>query len=606
MLAGVTRVQQILAMRDPSAKLEQLKQTALHFNVPLPEFADLDADTTKRVRRLAAHRFPGSSLHKASDFILSADLFHDASGAPVANQTDQTRPSGVFLLDAQEAQGFQEAHQQATLPCAMVVLGPTCPLRTKQCYPCNLPASDLQGNKVVIATCIHYLGSAKITLRGADQEDIHTESTSILAFTAWHSETTDQLWSELCEGPLRAIWRVFAIEPAKSVVTRPWGRNWRADGQSVDPHRADSFQVHVRVYTSIVSTVLAQSGSQGIFVNPKTNEGTVIDPAYAIVWLRDKDRSQALEAAKKIPEQAGLVLSIKGKRGYGVRVPSSVYEDAQGILNPTLPKQPHIPATCHVKLSPLPHGVTQDDIRQWLDKQGLRMRPIRCLAANTWLLAASTKTDACHYLWGRSTVLIAPVQQNAPQQPTILAGGLRNASTSKTSIPSTVSKQAHDSDTWDPWANWNPVFEDSSINPSASDGVSTRRTWSSQGSQYSKSTAAGSTSSNSEILAIQNQIRDLTKATKTTQENENQLRQEMQREFTQVRAEVRTQIEASEQSVRATLDQRIHCIERSLQETNTGMKEGFSAILAKLGHPQPEDSHKRAKSNEAMQIDSSS
>ena len=37
MLAGVTRIQQILAMRDPSAKLEQLKQTALHFNVPLPE-----------------------------------------------------------------------------------------------------------------------------------------------------------------------------------------------------------------------------------------------------------------------------------------------------------------------------------------------------------------------------------------------------------------------------------------------------------------------------------------------------------------------------------------------------------------------------------------
>ena len=93
-----------------------------------------------------------------------------------------------------------------------------------------------------------------------------------------------------------------------------------------------------------------------------------------------------MEAAKKIPEQAGLVISFKGKRGYGVRVPSTVYEDAQGILNPTLPKQAHIPATCYVKLSPLPHGVTQDDIRQWLDKQGLRTRPIRCLAANTWLI----------------------------------------------------------------------------------------------------------------------------------------------------------------------------------------------------------------------------
>lgn len=54
----------------------------------------------------------------------------------------------------------------------------------------------------------------------------------------------------------------------------------------------------------------------------------------------------------------------------------------------------------------------------------------------------------------------------------------------------------------------------------------------------------------------------------------------MQTEFTRVRTEMRTQIEASEQSVRATLDQRIHCIEKSLQETNLGMKEGFNAILA--------------------------
>ena len=80
----------------------------------------------------------------------------------------------------------------------------------------------------------------------------------------------------------------------------------------------------------------------------------------------------------------------------------------------------------------------------------------------------------------------------------------------------------------------------------------------------------------------------------------------MQSEFTRVRAEIRTQIETSEQSVRATLDQRIHSIEKSLNDTNIGMKEGFSAILAKLGHPSPDDSAKRAKSTGEMHIDSSS
>ena len=604
MLAGVTRIQQILAMRDPSTKLEQLKQTALHFNVPLPEFTDLDADHAKRVRRLVHKRVPSPPLHQASDFSLSEGLFHDASGTPIGNQTDLTQSSGIFLVDPCDASSFQEAHQTATQPCVMVLLGQVCPLQTKACKLSNLPAVDRDGHKVVIAACIHILGTAGVTLRGADQDEITTESTSVLAFTAWRSETTESLWSELCAGPLRTIWKIFAIEPAKTVVTRPWGRSWRAEGQQVDPDQAESFQVHVRVYSSVVATILAQSGSQGVFVNPKTNDGTVIDPSYAIVWLRDQDRGQALESAKKIPEQAGLVLSSKGKRGYGVRVPSSVYEDAQGTLTPSLPKKPHIPATCYVKLSPLPHGVTQDDIRLWLEKQGLKMRRIRCLAANTWLLAAGDKTDACHYLWGRSTVLIAPVNHTPPSKPTVLAGGTRPSSTTWSTTPASSSSDPSSKDLWDPWAQWHPVFEDSTGRPDSSEGSNSRRTWSSQASQHSKSTISASTHSNSEITVIQNQIRDLTKASKMTQEKEIQLRQEMQTEFTKVRAEVRTQIEQSEQSVRSTLDQRIHCLERSLQDTNTGMKEGFSAILAKLNQPGPDESHKRAKPNEDMQIDS--
>lgn len=47
-------------------------------------------------------------------------------------------------------------------------------------------------------------------------------------------------------------------------------------------------------------------------------------------------------------------------------------------------------------------------------------------------------------------------------------------------------------------------------------------------------------------------------------------------------------------------------MEKSLQETNVGMKEGFNAILAKLGHPGADDAAKRSKPDNAMQIDASS
>ena len=300
--ASVARAQQMLSMRDSEAKLEQLKSTALHFHIALPDFADIDADTIKRIQRTAARKGQEPTLHQAADFTLPDNLFHDATGAPVPSGTDRSKSHGVYLIDASEADTFHASHCQALQPCVMVILGPTCPLRTKTCQPCNLPATDAQGTKVVIAACVHVLGAAKAFLQGADQAEITTEATSVLVFTAWRSEVSDQLWTQLCEGPLRTIWKLFSIDPAKNVVTKPWGRSWRADNAPVDPDDAQSFQVHVRVYTSTTSAILAQSGAQGIFVNPKVADGNAIDPNFAVMWLRDKTRDQALAEAKRVPE----------------------------------------------------------------------------------------------------------------------------------------------------------------------------------------------------------------------------------------------------------------------------------------------------------------
>ena len=275
-------------------------------------------------------------------------------------------------------------------------------------------------------------------------------------------------------------------------------------------------------------------------------------------------------------------------------------------MTPEHPKQSHIPANCFVKLSPLPHGVTQDDIRTWLEKQALRMRPVRSLAANTWLLAASDHVEACHYLWGKLTVLIAPVASRAPSKPTVLAGGTKPRPLPPISTSASSSHTNTPQDTWDPWSLWHPVLEDSSTNGHSSESSNRYRTWSSKTSQSSHASTLATTSQASEIAAIQVQIKDLTQATKSNQDNEKKLRQDMQQEFSRVRTEVRTQIEASEQSVRSTLDQRIHCIERSLQETNTGMKEGFNAILAKLNHSGPDEPSKRSKSASDMQVEPSS
>lgn len=272
-----------------------------------------------------------------------------------------------------------------------------------------------------------------------------------------------------------------------------------------------------------------------------------------------KTREQALNEAKRVPEQAGLVMPFRGKRGYGLRVPSQ-YSLRGGSSSPFANCSQADAYSCKLLCQVIP-------ITTWRDKQGLRMRPVHHLATNTWLLAASDKVDACHYLWGRSSVLIAPVQS---------------------------------------WAQWHSSLGDAPVPAKSFDHLANSRTWSSKTSQSSRPSTSASTSTNSDILTIQTQIRDLTKACKAAQDSEAKLRQDMQSEFIRVRAEIREQIETFEQSVRATLDQRIHCMEKSLQDTNHGMKEGFNAILARLGHPGGEDPAKRVKQNHDMMVEPSS
>ena len=153
--ARATRLQQFLTIRDPDpdAKLEQIKSAALHFQIALPEFADsipTQSNVFVETRNTAKH-LSVPPLHKAADFVLLPDLFHDAAGVPVLNAHDQSKSEGVFLVDAADADAFYASHHQAVKPCIiMVILGPSCPLQSKTCLSCHLPATDTRGIKVVI------------------------------------------------------------------------------------------------------------------------------------------------------------------------------------------------------------------------------------------------------------------------------------------------------------------------------------------------------------------------------------------------------------------------------------------------------------------------
>ena len=598
--AGLTRVQQIVNIPDEDMCLEQIKQTATHYKVHLPEFADLESDRVKKLRASTRKWKPVGSEPKAAQF-LSDSLFKTQDGQVLSNGSVSSPGDGVFLLDASDLQSFVTSNGNKFTHCVAVCLGTRCPVDDATCSVHNLPACDQRDHKVVLATCVHQLGSQKAKLLGSDADDLPGNATTVLAFTAWRDEMPDDMWQQILEAPLRTMWKNFNIEPSNTIIPRPWGRSWRDGVKVTDQDHASSFQVHTRVYTTAVPTLLAQSGKNGMFLTPKGQNGNAVDASYAIIWLKDKTCEEVIVAAESVKGHAGIVRSFRGKQAYGVRVPSDLYESTLATLQPDGPKHAHVPANYFCKLSPLPHGAGFNDVKSWLVTQSLKMRPIRALSSTVWLLAAPDPIDTSHYLWGRNSVLLEQIDSKRQVQPTVVAGARKVVNLADHVAPPDMLQYT------DPWANFVPIIPTTSSSSSSS----VRTTYASQplsdGSASCKSNVPLRSADDPELQDIKKQIEILARESKEHKQTEQQIQKDIRCQIQQVRQEVKAQFDATEQSLRQTLDTRIHHLEQSITKTQSDLQLGFKEVLSRLAKPdQPESepSKRKKNSDDAVQVES--
>ena len=599
--AGLTRVQQILAVPDEELCLEQVKQTAMHYKVHMPEFADLEHERTKKLRANTRKWKPANIEPKAAQFRLSESLFQTQDGKFLSSGDVSSPGEGVFLLDSSDMQSFLNVNNNKYTHCVAVCLGTRCPIADATCSVHNLPAIDQKDHKVVVATCVHQLGSQKAKLLGSDADDLPSNATTVLALTAWRDEMDDNMWQQILEAPLRTMWKNFNIEPSNTIIPRPWGRSWRDGMRVTDQEHASSFQVHARVYSTAVLTLLAQSGKNGMFITPKGVHGNAVDSSYAIVWMKDKTCAEVIAVAESIDGHAGVVRSFRGKQAYGVRVPSNLYESTMSTLHPDGPKQAHVPANYFGKLSPLPHGTGFDEIKTWLTTQSLKMRPIRALSSTVWLLAAPDPIDTSHYLWGRNSVLLEQIDSKRQAQPTVVAGARKVVHLADHVTPSDVLQVS------DPWANFSPLFLTVGSSSSSSTRTALPSTPISEGTASQKSTLPACHKDDHELQDIKKQIEILARESKEHMQTEKQLQKDFNSQIQQVRQEVKAQFESTEQSFRQTLDTRIHHLEQSITKTQSDLQLGFKEVLSRLAKPDhaDSDSSKRKKhGDDAMQVES--
>jgi hypothetical protein len=106
-----------------------------------------------------------------------------------------------------------------------------------------------------------------------------------MAVTLWKSDFDDQMWERICQAPVRTSRDLLALEGYQELMSKPWGRSYRAKGLPVEASKADSVQFHAEFHGgSRLQSLLRRSGFNRIFLTPKSPQGTP-DDSWRVIWL---------------------------------------------------------------------------------------------------------------------------------------------------------------------------------------------------------------------------------------------------------------------------------------------------------------------------------
>eukprot|EP00435_Cladocopium_sp_Y103_P037996 s1003_g10.t1 len=216
---------------------------------------------------------------------------------------------------------------------------------------------------------------------------------------------------------------------------------------------ATSLQFHARVSKDDLTKVLQSSGAKAVYTAAK-NEQKQLSSDFQVVWLPHMNLVNLRVTCASYPHHRGLVRSMRSedKIARGIRFRREDFKTAFSELRPQDSVPSDIPPKHLFKISPVPVGASAENVQTWLDSLSWKARPMRLLASNVWLCAASEVYESQFEMWDSLPILIKWIQSRVPGDKVVIAGNTSRIAPAKhVQVPSNSAMQFED-----PWAFWNP------------------------------------------------------------------------------------------------------------------------------------------------------
>ena len=381
----------------------------------------------------------------------------------------------------------------------------------------------------------------------------------------------DKSWTDLVQGPVRAVQTAFSVVGVNKAITSPWGRSYRAGGRASTPLLSDSFLFRAKVPSSLLPCLLQKSGYNHVYVVPRNVEDRPL-PGWRIVWITGS-RSEAVRQATLLPSQHGLVRS---RNKFGVRVPSGNFTEAFQKPRPSETVPVEIEVKELFKLGPVHIGATSEKIAAWAPALKWPVRVLRSLGPAHWLLgAASPPPTECPRLNG-TPVLITKLPGRSQQTPVIISHSPIQR------VPPAKQHQQHDltEDPWDVQDPWSEYKE------------STRKVESKAASSSSQPPARHpDTAHSARLLALENGLATLQAQHQQSVRDREVEKQQVATEFHNLRGDMQNLHNTLSSQVQTSLDSLRAAQLQQEKQVKTGMDELKMLLLQSSADKKPRKEH---------------
>eukprot|EP00435_Cladocopium_sp_Y103_P023429 s2528_g5.t1 len=367
---------------------------------------------------------------QASELLVPQGVFKQQDGTLLGPmQVSDVGPNacGVLLVDEEDSQSTLRLPKPVTQHgLAVIVLASKDNADMHQTEPIRFPAMRVSTQQPLIASgYLYQLGSQQVQRHepavklAIDEQP--TEAMRCLIF----KDQAGKLWDEIQQHPVK---QVFQTEPLLAVVDNAsrvidvWDRQWVTKKyEKVRPNSAENFIFSFRMLADKSEALLAKSGQNGIYWEPRAPCRRYPNASYHVTWLSNMNFQNAKYAQQTSPQ--ATTLARHGDR-YGLR---SDTMNAQEIHTKHRPDTPLLLGQTKMvyAVGPLPFSTTKAALHKLLKAWSWDARPLQPKgrapdgSGITWHTQATEDPGHWVYALRHGDVLITKLQDAKPNNATM-------------------------------------------------------------------------------------------------------------------------------------------------------------------------------------------